>query len=120
MKLSVPSDCGNSPRIGIVTDFAVAWAAANTEEFGEWLADDIQWTITGGATHRGPDVASQVVPPFAPERIELLSVVTHGRLASCDGFLTSADQRLDFSHAIRFASTSKVAKIAEIRTYLVT
>ena len=47
------------------------------------------------------------------------SIVTHGRLASCDGYLQNGPDRTPFSHAIRFAGATKSAKIAEIRTYMI-
>ena len=45
--------------------------------------------------------------------------MTHGRLASCDGYLQNGPDRTPFSHAIRFAGATKSAKIAEIRTYMI-
>lgn len=59
-------------------------------------------------------------PPWQPDRLEVLAVITHGRLAACDGVLSAGDKRLRFSHVFRFASTSKTAKVAEVRTYFAT
>lgn len=119
MKVKLPTDCGNAPRIGIVGAFVVNWAAGDTEAVSEWLADDANWTLVGEVTSRGPEAVREICPPFTPERVEVVSVVTHGRLASCDGYLEAEGRRIDFSHAIRFASTSKAAKIAELRSYCI-
>ncbi|GAB3051230.1 nuclear transport factor 2 family protein [Sediminivirga luteola] len=119
MEIKLPTDCGNAPRVGIVGDFAVNWARGDTAAVSERLADDAAWTVVGGETRIGPDAAQEVGPPFSPERLEVVSVVTHGRLASCDGYLEAGGRRLDFSHAIRFTSTSKTAKIAELRSYCI-
>lgn len=69
--------------------------------------------------HSGPEAAGKASPPFKPERVEIISIITHGRLASCDGYLQAGGKRIDFSHALRFASTVKTAKIAELRSYCV-
>lgn len=119
MQITLPTDCGKAPRITIVGDFAVHWATGDAEAASEWLTDDASWTLVGADTHSGPEAAAQSSPPFAPERVEITSIITHGRLASCDGYLEAGGRRISFSHALRFASTSKTAKIAELRSYCI-
>ena len=119
MDINLPTDCGNAPRIGVVGDFVVGWARGDAEALSEWLSDDAQWVFIAGGTHRGSDAASEAGPPFSPERLEVISIITHGRLASCDGYLEAGGRRLDFAHSIRFASTSKTAKIAALRSYCI-
>lgn len=119
MDIVLPSGCGNAPRTDVVGDFAVNWAAGEESAVAEWLTEDAAWTLVGADTYGGTDAAAMTGPPFKPERVELLSIITHGRLASCDGYFEAADQRIAFSHAFRFASTSKTAKIAEIRSYCI-
>ncbi len=120
MEIKLPTDCGNAPRIGIVGDFAVAWAKGDEEAVSTWLTDEANWTLVGGDIHRGPEAAGKVSPAFKPERVEIVSVITHGRRASCDGYLEAGGKRMDFSHTLRFATASKTAKIAEIRSYCIT
>lgn len=55
----------------------------------------------------------------SPERVEVISVVTHGRRASCDGYLEAGGMRVRFSHAFHFVSTPKTAMIAELRRYCI-
>lgn len=119
MEVKLPSDCGNAPRIGIVGDFAVNWAKGNNEAVSECLADDAIWVLVGVDTHRGPGAAAKSGPPIEPVRLEVVSIITHGRLASCDGYLESEGERVAFSHVFRFASTSKTAKLAEVRSYYI-
>lgn len=119
MEIKLPTDCGNAPRIGIVGDFAVNWAKGDAESLSDWLAADARWALVGGDTHRGPEAAGEASPSFSPERVEVTSIITHGRLASCDGYLEAGGRRLGFSHALRFATTSKTAKIAELRSYCI-
>ena len=119
MEITAPTDCGNAPRIGIVTDFITWWAGGDTEQLSEWLTDEASWTIAGQEPAEGAIDLSAVVPAFTVAHVDIRFVITHGRLASCDGTVTAGDTRLDFSHALRFASTAKTAKIAEVRSYLV-
>ncbi len=119
MEIVLPSDCGNAPRIGIVGDFAVNWAMGDEAAVSSWLLADTEWTLVGDGSYRGPDAGVSTFPAFKPERVELISIITHGRLASCDGYLEAAGKRVCFSHAFRFASTSKTAGIAELRSYCI-
>lgn len=119
MDIRLPSDCGNAPRIGIVSDFVVGWASGDLDVVAEWLSDDVIWDAVGRETFQGADSAKLMTPSFQPQLIEVRSVVTHGRLASCDGYFESDKERVDFSHALRFASTAKTAKLSELRTYMI-
>lgn len=119
MEIKLPTGCGNAPRIGIVGDFTVNWAAGDEAAISEWLASDAKWTIVGTAIHSGPEAAGKAKPPFKPEHVEITSVITHGRLASCDGYLEAGGKRVAFSHAFRFAGASKTARIAELRSYCI-
>ena len=119
MEITLPADCGNAPRISIVSEFAVSWARADTQAVSSWLTDTANWTLVGEGTRCGPEAAQEVTPPWTPEHVELISVITHGRLASCDGYLEAGGKRMGFSHSLRFASTSKTAKIAELRSYCI-
>lgn len=119
MQINLPTDCGNAPRITIIGDFVTSWAKGDTDAVAAWLAEDAAWTLAGKQTYCGPEAADDLRPHFLPERVEVISIITHGRLASCDGFLEVGTTRIDFSHAFRFASTSKSAKIKEARSYYI-
>lgn len=119
MEINLPSDCGNSPRMSIVGELVSSWAKGAADAVGEWLADDVTWSLIGGDTHVGLGSAQTAGPPILAERVEVLSIVTHGRLASCDGYLESGTTRVAFSHVFPFVGVSKTAKIAEIRTFIV-
>lgn len=116
MEMTIPEDCGNSPRMAIVADLVTAWAAGEAETVREWLREGADWELVGD----GQDAAIEgiVPPPFAAERGEILTVLSHGRLAACDGYLVRGGERMDFCHVLRFAGTTKTARVREIRTYL--
>lgn len=119
MQIILPTDCGNAPRINIVGEFIVNWAKANTKVLSEWLTEEASWTIIGQGTHDGPQAAQHTSPPFTPERLEVAAIITHGRLASCDGYLETGDRRIHFNHSIRFAGAVKTSKIVQIRSYCI-
>lgn len=100
--------------MGIVNELVLAWTAGNTEAVTDWLAEDFSWTVVGSRGMSDGDVPH---PPMSPEHVELLATITYGRLAACDGYMTDHVARIDFCHTFRFASTSKTAKVAEIRRY---
>lgn len=119
MKCILPPDCGNSPRITVVGEFVRNWARREVDAVADRLADDAEWTIVGSARHSGAAVAAAACPDRVPDQLVVTSIITHGRLASCDGYLETDGVRTDFSHVFQFASTSKTAAIRELRTYLI-
>ena len=119
METRLPTDCGNAPRITIVGDFITSWAEGDTDAVTAWLAEDVTWTVVGKAAYSGERVADRVCPAISPAYLEVTSIITHGRLASCDGFLESEAGRIDFSHVFRFASTAKTARIRDVRSYCI-
>lgn len=119
MDISLPTDCGNAPRIAIVSDFVADWARGDASDVSEQLAPDATWTLVGGAAFTGGEASSRTGPGFAPDRLVVSSVITHGRLASADGVVEAGTSRTHFSFALRFASTSKTAKIRDVRAYLI-
>ena len=118
MEIVFPADCGNSPRITTVSEFSARWAAADADALAEWLAEGAQWMSVGVPETASP-AATRPRPPFEPDYVEILSAVSHGRFAACDGYLTLDGRRADFCHVFRFTGAAKTARIAEIRTYLV-
>lgn len=131
MEMTVPEDCGNSPRMTIVAEFVTAWAQGEEAAVQEWLHEDIRWVLVGqgrtptsgedggdASAGTGSAACTAVPPPFAADCGEVLTVLNHGRLAACDGYLMRGDQRVDFCHVLRFAGTTKTALIREIRTFL--
>ena len=117
MKFEMPSNCGNSPRMQTVADFARAWGEADTEFFGEWLSGEPSWAVAPGESGTS-DVMTNLRGDLA--ELQILDVVTHGKFGSVDGVAMTEDgERICFAHFLRFTSAAKSGKIAEIRSYLV-
>ena len=119
MQITLLTDSGNAPRIAIVSELAANWATGEAAAIAEWLTNDESWLLIGADTHRGPEATGPVIPRLIPDHVEVTSILNHGRLSCCDGHLEAGSRRIDFSHALRFASTSKTAKIAEVRSYCI-
>lgn len=114
--MTIPEDCGNSPRMALVAEIVTAWAGQDDDVVRRWLREDAQWELVGGAD--GAAGEGIVPPPFPADRGEILTVLNHGRLAACDGYLIRGQERVDFCHVLRFAGAAKTSPIREIRTYL--
>ncbi|WP_313811512.1 hypothetical protein [Glutamicibacter sp.] len=119
MNIVLPTDCGNAPRTTIVTDFTVGWAQRDTDQINTWLSDDTRWTVIGPEASREVITAAPSFPGSTGTALEVTSIITHGRFASCDGFLDTGCGRLHFSHVFTFSSAAKTAKIKQARTYLI-
>lgn len=120
MEITIPEDCGNSPRMEIVSQVSVEWAERKTDALHARLADGFQWTFVGAGDdpsgHTGgaiPDL------PGAVESIEILTAISHGKTAACEGIMHIENKRVDFCHIFRFSGAAKSAKIAEVRTFLI-
>lgn len=100
--------------MALVADLAVAWVQGDDHTLSPWLVDDFSHDIFGPRPH---GEISEIV---------VLTALNHGRHAACDGYIVFADSdsdigaaRLRFSHVFAFSSTTKTAKVAALRTYLV-
>ena len=112
IEVEMPAGCGNAPRIFIVADFAGRWAAEDTA-IADMLAPECAWSVNGEPRPAPafPDLAGEAM------RVELRSVITHGREAACEGTLVNMDDALDFCHVLRFSGAAKSARVVEVRAY---
>ena len=117
MKFEMPGNCGNSPRMQTVAEFARAWGEADSEFFGQWLSAEPEWAVLPGEASTS-DVMNNLRGDI--EELQILDVVTHGKFGSVDGVArTKSGERLHFAHFLVFTSAAKSGKIASIRSYLV-
>lgn len=116
MKVTVPDDCGNSPRNLLVSRFSADWAAGDIESLRPLLADDVRWDVMG-EPRLGAEAALSL--PQDVREAEIFTAINHGREAACNGRLLTDAERIDFCHVFRFSGAAKTARIVHIRTYLV-
>ncbi|GAB3621312.1 hypothetical protein GCM10027417_25730 [Glutamicibacter endophyticus] len=119
MQVITPGGCGNSPRSQFTVELFEQWVLGNADPWLPWLTKDFVWWRAGEGITQGPQNVTRMFPGFEAEHAEIGSVITHGRFASCDGFLLGAGVRLDFSHVLRFTGAGKTANIAQVRSYLI-
>lgn len=112
MDVVMPHGCGNAPRVHIVADFATRWASGS-ETLGDMLAADCEWYVDGRLT----EVPSALGAP-EDARLELRSIITHGREAACEGTVGAVGEAVEWCHIIRFTGAASSAKIAQVRTYM--
>ena len=117
MEVVCSVNCDNSPRMALVRDFAIEWARHNADALHAWLANDARWRIVGDGHDGDGDDPPLRLPPVEPETLEIFTVMSHGKVASCNGMLVSGPTRIDFCHVFRFTGATKTAKVAEITSY---
>lgn len=116
MKITLPDDCGNSPRNLLVSQFSVDWAAGKTERLRPLLADEARWEVVGDPEL---NLESSLSLPQNVREVEVFTAINHGRASSCNGFMLTDTGRIDFCHVFQFSGAAKTARIVHIRTYLV-
>jgi hypothetical protein len=119
VRITLPSACGNSPRITIVGELVARWANRDAEAPAVRAAEDVRWTIDGREAGHSPGAVEHAFPDGPVDLLEVASIITHGRLASCDGIIESSSGRLSFSHVFRSAGASRTTRITEVRSYVV-
>lgn len=119
MKTTLPVDCENSPGTTLIIRVVTHWAAGEAASMVEFLTDDIAWKIVGNEHVYGKKDLGELVPSSDVEALNVTSIVTHGRLGSCDGYLKSSSGYVAFSHIFRFGSGTERSAIKAARTYLI-
>lgn len=132
MDIHLPQDCGNAPRIGIVNEVLAAWARGDRDTVSAWLAEDVEWTVVGGATYQGRRSVLQTLPEVRPDSLTIHTTLSHGRHAACDATLTFSGPgagahagsnepgSTSLSVMVRFTSTAaSTGRIAAVRAYVV-
>jgi hypothetical protein len=111
--------CGNAPRQEITRRLAVALAIGDEAELGQLLAPTAEWKVLGETARCGlAAIVEWSVRSSAPSELRVLSIITHGREASIDGEIVTADGHVTgFCHVVRFASTARAAPVTVVRTY---
>lgn len=88
LELSVPEDCGNSPRKKFLVEFNRAFAECNVAYVLEHVSDEIVWDMVGNKVVSGIAAMRQELETIAVENADSLtlhSVITHGREAAANG-----------------------------------
>jgi hypothetical protein len=119
MKINQPKDCGNSPKIRILQDLAIAIAVADSRLIMRLVTDDVLWRPTGSRPVSGADAVSRGLARYGPAKVlSLEHAVSHGRAGAVNGIVEYARKRRAFCLVVEFAG-AKGDKVREITSYSV-
>jgi hypothetical protein len=62
VRITLPSACGNSPRITIVGELVARWANRDAEAPAVRAAEDVRWTIDGREAGHSPGAVEHAFP----------------------------------------------------------
>lgn len=117
MKIQVPNNCGNSPKMQLIIELYRYYADSNFAEILTHCAEDIYWHIGQEINLHGLNDVEQylgrkVMHPAAI--LTLKYVLTHGKLAAASGEISYKGITAPFSDFYEFSSASSKAKIKKI------
>lgn len=121
IKMTIPDDCGNSPKKLILKDFNIAFVSNETDFLSIHISDNITWNIIGDSIIQGKgDFIEKVKEINKNEVIELIvdNIITHGYVASANGKIVIGDTIYNFCHIYNFTGAGKKAKIKEITSFI--
>ncbi len=125
--VTVPEDCGNSPRKKVLKEFNVAFAEGDVETILDWVTDDIRWIIFGKDQIEGKENFGDALRSLCQDGSDgeddewfIDTIITHGDTASCDGSIHFAGEgSYAFCDVYRFNGHGKDAKIQEMKSYVI-
>ena len=121
-KLTIHSDCTNSPKKRILRDLNIAFAHADVEAILAHFTDDIHWQIVGETDLRGKETvrtALEAMYDTITTELSIHATVTHGPEAAVHGIITTQQGgSFAFCDIYRFASPS-ANKINAMTSYVI-
>ena len=122
VKVTIPEDCGNAPKIQFIKDFCIANAKADIKTAMDMLTEDIILEIPGYKTVQGKHAVQKLLQndskrSFVTELI-IDTIISHGDRGAANGTLKFEDDGvIVFCTIYTFNSHSKNAKLKLIQTY---
>ena len=104
MDIQCCGDCGNSPKNALAKNFVIALFGAQTETAKHWLAADAVVEIYGSMRLCGREEILAHLK--TAERLEIKTVVTHGRAGAVAGVVTRERRPVPFAVTLRFATAA--------------
>lgn len=114
-KISVGTDCGNSPKMQFLKEFNIAFAKGDVDFLINNVAPDITWDIVGDKVIAGKEEyakAMHEMKPYTPDELIIDKIITHGKFGAVNGVMKMNDGKsYAFSDFYEFKShTSKLLK----------
>ncbi|MCC2606778.1 nuclear transport factor 2 family protein [Planctobacterium marinum] len=121
-KIVSTPNCGNSPKMALLTQFNIAFAKADIEFLTEHVTDDIEWNIMGDRHLVGKSQFIEQLEKLKCENVAeltLCQVLSHGKEGAANGILKMPDgQQYSFADFYRFHGAKNV-KIKAITSYCI-
>ncbi|TNE80821.1 MAG: nuclear transport factor 2 family protein [Bacteroidetes bacterium] len=121
MKITLHTNCGNSPKMELVKKLTVYFAAYDLDQIFDYLSDDISWTLVGEDTIQGKVLFKEELQKMSGNKathLTIHSIVTHGKEGAVHGFMQMEDGH-EYSFADFYEFTSaKGNKVKSIVSYV--
>lgn len=120
-KITIPEDCGNSPRQIFLKKFNTAFAKGDANFIIDHVSDDIIWCIHGDKKLEGKDAFAKEIhsmKEYVADEMIMHNIITHGRTASANGEIRMAGKNYAFCDVYRFTG-AKGSIIKEIQSFVI-
>lgn len=121
IKVIVPQNCGNSPKINFIKELNISMAKRNLQFLYDHITDDIKWSILGVQKLIGKNKVIKLMEELRDLSIlelNLQTIITHGTAGAVNGVVILRDSsRIEYCSIYTFTSNSKNIKIKEMTTY---
>lgn len=118
MNLIIPKDCDNAPKKKIIAEFIRYFYMNDSDKLEELLTEGFIFHRVGiGIIDSISDLKNYSSAVKNPEEVEIISLITHGKLAACDLILKNSNQIYQIAYIFKFQSAAKnyISRISEYK-----
>lgn len=120
LKTDIPEMCNDSPRRKLIVELNVGFAEGNAAKVMPFLSDAIVWEMANDKILYGFEEVSdflEQIEKYKADRLVIRSMITHGKMAACNGLLKYGDEEVHFADFYEFTSAGS-ATIKKITSYI--
>ncbi|WKV13347.1 nuclear transport factor 2 family protein [Marivirga harenae] len=115
-------NCGNSPKMGFLMDFNIAFAKGDLEFIADSVTDEIVWNIIGNKKIEGKQKFAEELEKMKSTKVAELvlnQILSHGKQGAVNGTMKlQKGKEYAFSDFYIFQG-AKVAKLKSITSYII-
>lgn len=123
-KITVPKNCGNSPKSMLIIDLYKRLFAFDLKKTAALVSDDVSIVVHGKDSYTGKDGLNDLIEDMKTTPAKLVSitnVLSHGKFVAVHGeIILDDDSKIAFAEVFAFTSNSQSAKIQKIDSYVLT
>lgn len=120
LKTEIPEMCNDSPRRRLIVELNIGFAEGNAAKVMPFLSNTIIWEMADGKILNGFEEVSgflQRITQQTAGKLIIKNIVTHGKMAACNGILKFKDREVRFADFYEFTSAGS-ATIKRITSYI--